>query len=372
MKHADLEVFGGDLPGDNAEITVENSRVVERLSQGTQGVVWTATVEGANGVPLVLKATLITSKMLPGVDRTLQFYTKIANAHPVQFSQLFDWRLEDLDAKTKKRLNFTAARAKRATKVLWTLSARKEGTLHQVYRTLSIPQWCSMISQVCKALSIMHRRGYSHNDIFDRNVAYIRIPNGEEAVDLIFDRGFRVPAYGYVWSLIDYDDVEYKSPKVALKAANRRSRRRIRASSEEIDNIIDLASGESDAENHCTVYGEKAQREDPIDSKGFHEKVLLRSHDASMIKTVMRRTGLEPNSAAALVNVDMFMWHLCREPHTEAVHPYLPPDALYHLSEESTTYSELARYFARRAVDEKEREVGRMKRMQRMDKKRSG
>lgn len=320
------------------------------LGEGSQGTVWTARRRSSrkrgNGVsdaPYALKKRLIKSgdaamrsTKTSSALREIEFYEKVANRYPEQFSALYDWEIVEATQEMKDEFATEGSKAelKSFTHVLTTLSARKEGVLKSVYRTLNKAQWLSMLSQVCYAIALIHERGFSHGDVWEANVAYMKVPRGRDV------HVFRstVPALGYVWSIIDYGSAELK------KDETRMERQKKRYTSYELDDMISLASGEDDAEEECGTESVD------LTSPEFRKRVLS-SIDGPSVRLAMKKTGLPLHQVLALINVDSYLWHVCGHGRSQAVHPWINRSALWRMSEMKTSYASLALYFARLCRD---------------------
>lgn len=333
------------------EALIKDVVKVATLGEGSQGTVWTARLRGSrrrtkgiSAAPYALKQRLIKKTDAEMRDtksssalREIEFYRKVANKFPNAFSKLYDWEITPASDEIKE--SFTAGNQdgtslKNYTHVLTTLSARKEGVLRSVYSVLDRSQWLSMLAQVCNAIALIHERGFSHGDVWEANVAYMQVPWDR---DVAVHRT-TVPSCGYVWSIIDYGSVELKedeSPK---------ERKKKRASSYELDDMISLVSGEDDAQNVCGNPGEEA-----IGSE-FRRRVL-KSVDGPSVRLAMKQTGLPLNQTLALINLDAYMWHLCGKMRSDTVNPWIDRGSLLQMSDMHASYSALATSFARLARD---------------------
>lgn len=326
---------------------------VGTLGEGSQGTVWTARRrssrrrgKGVEDAPYALKQRLIKKNDAAMRDtktssalREIEFYRKVANRYQEQFSKLYDWEITEATDEMREMFRPEGGKAarrslKQFTHVLTTLSARKEGVLKSVYQTLNKTQWLSMLAQVCYAIALIHERGFSHGDVWEANVAYMRVPRGREVH--IFRSS--VPALGYVWSIIDYGSAELKTDETKTE------RKKKRYTSYELDDMISLASGEDDAEEECGS--------DSVDvtSPEFRKHVMS-SIDGPSVRLIMQKTGLPLHQSLALMNVDSYLWHVCGRGRSPSIHPWISRNALLHMSEMKVSYASLALYFAKLCRD---------------------
>lgn len=336
-------------PDKDREVTIREVVKVSVLGEGSQGTVWTARRKGSRGkslnsVPYALKQRLIkkadaalrdtkTSSAL----REIEFYKRVANRHPDHFSKLYDWEITEASDEMREAFITEDADITKYTHMLTTLSARKEGVLRTVYHSLSRGQWLSMIAQVCYAISLLHDKGFSHGDVWESNIGYMRIPWNR---DVGIYRS-SVPGLGYMWSIIDYGSVELTADETE------KERTKKRASSYELDDMISLVSGEDDAYDEC---GKEAV---DIKSGDFRRRVLS-SIDGPSVKELMKKTGLPIWQVLALLNLDAYLLHVCGHERTSKTKsfPWVGRDALLRLSEMKVSYGSLALYFAKLARDE--------------------
>ncbi len=339
---------------DRDQVRIADVVKVSTLGEGSQGTVWTARKrssrsrgKGPASAPYALKQRLIkksdasmrTTKTSSAL-REIEFYKKVANRYPDQFSQLYDWEITEATQEMKDAFNTEVggttregrSALKQFTHILTTLSARKEGVLKTVYHTLTRAQWLSMLSQVCYAIALIHDRGFSHGDVWEANVAFMRVPYTR---DIQIYRT-TVPSFGYVWSIIDYGSVELKADETEQE------KKKKRASSYELDDMISLASGEDDAEEVCGV--------DSVDTQSpeFRKRVFA-SLDGPSVRAAMKKTGLPIQQVLALISLDSYLWHVCGHERSPRVKPWIDRDALIHLSEVKASYANLAVFFARLA-----------------------
>lgn len=322
---------------------------VSTLGEGSQGTVWTARKRSSHrrgksvaDAPYALKQRLIKRGDAAMRDtksssalREIEFYRKVANRYPEQFSELYDWEITEATPELREQFAPEDGKKTDFTHVLTTLSARKEGVLKSVYRSLSKAQWLSMLSQVCYGIALIHKQGFSHGDVWEANVAYMKVPRGR---DIHIFRS-SVPALGYEWSIIDYGSAEIKADESDA------ARRKKRYTSYELDDMISLASGEDDAEEDCGA--------DSADVTGAEfRKRVLSSIDGPSVRLAMKKTGLPLHQVLALVNLDSYLWHVCKHGRTCDVHPWINRSALFHMSEVKTSYASLALYFAKLCREE--------------------
>lgn len=332
------------------EVGIREVVKVAVLGEGSQGTVWTARRKGSRGkslnsLPYALKQRLIKKTDAAMRDtktssalREIEFYKRVANRYPDHFSKLYDWEITEASDEMKEELIIEDADITKYTHMLTTLSARKEGVLKAVYHSLSRGQWLSMLAQVCYAISLLHDKGFSHGDVWESNIGYMRIPWNR---DVGIYRS-SVPGLGYMWSIIDYGSVELTADETE------RERTKKRASSYELDDMIALVSGEDDASRLC---GDEAT--DAVKTNEFHRRVLS-SVDGPSVKELMKKTGLPIWQVLALLNLDAYLWHVCGYTRSGKAAPFawIGREALLRLSEMKVSYGSLALYFAKLARDE--------------------
>lgn len=340
---------------EDTAIGIEDVVKVDILGEGTQGIVWSARKKGRSrsgktvaAAPYALKWRLIKKTdaamhdtKTSSVLRELEFYLKVANKHPEFFSKLYDWSIIEATQEIKDSFNTElgdTVRANRSsqkqyTHLFVTLSARKEGVLKSVYHSLSREQWLSMLAQLCHAIALIHEKGFSHGDVWEANVSFMRVPWSRT---LQLGRGVMVPSCGYVWSIIDYGSAELHTDETE------KERKKKRASSYELDDLISLASGEDDAEEVCE------SRTRDLESKEFKKRVFS-SIDGPSVREVIKNTGLPVRQALALMNLDAYLWHVCKHERSPKIKPWIDRESLIKMADARASYSSLATFFARMA-----------------------
>ena len=78
----------------------------------------------------------------------------------------------------------------------------KDGDLDSIFKILNRNQFISMLIQILYALYLMHINDFFHNDISLKNICYKKT---ELPYIKIFN--FKIPTYGYIYSLIDFTSV---------------------------------------------------------------------------------------------------------------------------------------------------------------------
>ena len=78
----------------------------------------------------------------------------------------------------------------------------KDGTLNDIYNILTKHQVYSLIIQIIYALHLMHTNDFTHNDPSTHNIMYKKTK-----IKYIKILGLSIPTYGYIFSLIDYGDI---------------------------------------------------------------------------------------------------------------------------------------------------------------------
>lgn len=330
------------------DVKIEHAVKIALLGEGSQGLVWSVRMKKRprSYHTYALKQRLVrrrdasmSNTKTSSVLRELEFYKRVANRFPGAFSRLYDWELVEATPELKEQISvsddYDAKERGEYTHVFTTLTDKKEGILKSIYRELNKAQWLSMFAQVCHAIAILEERGFSHDDIWEANVAFNRIPWAREVP--IF-RG-SVPSLGYIWSIIDYGNVQLMTDYEGGKSASVR-KRRTRASSEELDDMISLASGEDDAIKVCGV---AAMDEESAEFR----KQVLNSIDGPSVRVMMRKTGLPVHMALALLNLDAYVWHSCGKARPDSLKQWLDRGALLQLADARASYAALATSFAR-------------------------
>jgi hypothetical protein len=78
----------------------------------------------------------------------------------------------------------------------------KDGLIRDLIPKLNKKELYSMIIQIIYALNLMHINGYYHLDVNNGNTCYTKTKI--KTLDIL---GYRVPTFGYLYSLIDYSDI---------------------------------------------------------------------------------------------------------------------------------------------------------------------
>jgi serine/threonine protein kinase len=78
----------------------------------------------------------------------------------------------------------------------------KDGDFESIFTNLNRNEYLSMIIQILYALYLMHSNYFFHNDINSKNICY-------KKTDLTHIKifNYKVPTYGYIFSLIDFTTV---------------------------------------------------------------------------------------------------------------------------------------------------------------------
>ena len=72
-----------------------------------------------------------------------------------------------------------------------------------------------MLIQLLYALHLIHSNGYYHLDVKSDNIGFVRT-----SLEYIYILNYKIPTYGYIWSLIDYGNV--LSFKFSLKNSEKK------------------------------------------------------------------------------------------------------------------------------------------------------
>lgn len=317
-------------------VTIEDVTTVSILGTGTQGIVWSARLKSqkprdypqfALKERLIKKtdAQMLNTKTSSSL-REIVFYREVANKYPLFFTKLYDWKI--FAATKEDKSKFNEEKNEKYTHIFVTLSARKEGILKDVFKTLDQAQWLSMLSQICYALSLIREHGFSHGDVWESNIAFNRVA-WDSNVSIYTTK---LQTLGYVWSIIDYGSVRLDSDERRVTTHDKRS------SSYDLDHLLVLISGQDAAQKQCKVY-----EEDNI--KKFSEKVF-NSVDGPSVRAIMKKTGLPIGLCVALLSLDAYVWHLCGKRRDDDVKAWINRGLILEMSDARASYGNLALRFA--------------------------
>jgi hypothetical protein len=89
----------------------------------------------------------------------------------------------------------------------------KDGVLANIIKQLSIKQYVSMVIQYVYAIYLMAKNKYDHTDLHLYNYTFKNIPTHK----IIKVSGYKIPSYGYQFSIIDYGLIKHVSFEMGRK-----------------------------------------------------------------------------------------------------------------------------------------------------------
>jgi len=206
---------------------MENYSEIKKLGNGVMGV--TYKIKANNKFYALKRQKILKSEINKSskskIWREIKFANKM-NKYPNHFMKLYKYEIIENcnhiqpisskifkpDTKFQKILN-SYSDSDYCIELIYDL---KDGTLEQIINKLDQNQIYSFIIQLTYAIYLMRSKGYFHTDIHTRNVAYIKC-NLKTYIEIF---GYKVPTYGYIWSLIDYGEV--LSEKFELKKSEKK------------------------------------------------------------------------------------------------------------------------------------------------------
>lgn len=197
----------------------------KQLGKGQHGTVFLAMDTSGN------KYAYKTEKILPKdvkqslkspYWREIDFALTVANKHPGQFMNLYDWKiddncihikydfndkfykLEDLPKSQQKYIKNINASPYCSIK-LWSLI---DGTLYDLVEPklkFTKRVFYDILIQIIYIIYIMHDAGYQHNDFHPSNIGYIK--TNQSSINIF---GHDIPTHGYLFKAIDFGLVLHK------------------------------------------------------------------------------------------------------------------------------------------------------------------
>lgn len=315
------------------KVTLDSVKRGKLIGRGTQAIAWSAKDKDGkdNYVIKIRYITRIDSEMKSydssSVRREIRFlrdlydeYGAYAERH---FSTLYDYYVGKSGVQEDKYKSEGMRITSKYNYIFISLSDKKDGDLHKIYKKLDQGQWFSMLAQISFALHMMQSLKWTHHDVWSRNITY-NIVDKDKKIK-VFDK--YIPTFGYIWSLIDYGDVEYQRNK----------------GTDDFAEIINLASGYEDiVENPLS--------QDP-ESKNFKKKIRNDRLDFPSISAAMNYSGLDEGAAFALINIQAFAWYLCNylPKNTKS---YIPRELLLKMADARSSYHKISILFSNMAIQE--------------------
>jgi serine/threonine protein kinase len=160
--------------------------------------------------------------------REIEFARNMSKKYPDHFMKLYDYDIVDsckhiqkyaynpkiFSKKLQKEIKLLAKSPYCSRKIYSLIDHTFKDKLHKLNRK----QLYSAIIQITYVTHLMHKHGYTHNDLHPANIG---IKKTKRKYIKIFSK--KVPTYGYIYSAIDYDVVLHKKYKL-----NRDERKKVK------------------------------------------------------------------------------------------------------------------------------------------------
>jgi serine/threonine protein kinase len=195
-----------------ADVTVKKV-----LGYGMIGTVNLATDDAGNKYALKIQHILkkdVLKSLASYVWREIEF-AKTMNIYPDQFMTLYDYEISTCDHKQKYAMDlkiFDEKTQKKFAKLAASpicvkmLYAYKGQTIQQLLeRKISLKLRCSLAAQIIGIADLLKHHGYRHGDMHFGNMTVTKTDKKYVTLSNI-----RIPTYGYMVSVIDYDSVLHK------------------------------------------------------------------------------------------------------------------------------------------------------------------
>lgn len=192
---------------------VDDYKIIKEIAHGMFGTVF---LVKKNNVKYAMKIEKVLKKDANiKLQNELKFMKVVASKHPNQFIQLVDYDIvenckhiqkyahDPTIFNTKKQKLFEKLKnSKYCIRKIYTLV---DNTLKEIANKLSVKQMYSMIIQLYYALHILYSKGYVHGDFHMGNIGVVITTSKH-----VNAFGHKIPTFGYIYKLIDYDDIVYK------------------------------------------------------------------------------------------------------------------------------------------------------------------
>jgi len=185
----------------------------------------------------------IKKNLLSKVWREIEF-AKFTKKYAAHFLQLVDYKFIDKcthDQKLPTYFNFPSdkiglknkhdyEKLQQSSYCVQFVYDLLDGTLASIFNKLNKRQFISMLIQLVWIIYLLQENSYKHNDLHFANVMYKKVPMNEYITIL----NYKIPTYGYIYSVIDYGEV--LSPKFGF--ANRNEKYMFNMYSSDLDFVM--------------------------------------------------------------------------------------------------------------------------------------
>lgn len=269
--------------GKNQHVKIADVKIGKEIGRGMVGTTYLATDKKGNKyaykVEHVLDEHLEKSFKSP-IWRENMFAKHMGEKYPDQFITLHDFAF-DHDCshiqqyatpvkffdRSKREVFKRLAKSKTCIKRLYSLV---DGTLTNIWHSLSKKQLYSMLIQFVNIVMLLRKHGYVHSDLHMGNIGYIKTKKKTISLKGI-GKNTSVETYGYIFKAIDYGLVKNITYKHMLNDTELKE-----FSNNDLANLIYWAF------NHATYYEyEKAMQ----DKHGKIGPATFKEYDAAFNKT---------------------------------------------------------------------------------------
>lgn len=178
-----------------------NITLIEKIGDGWSSSVYKCKIDNKYGIYKLEKTKNINNKYdSSNYYRQIDFSVCVGNKYPdmfltlIQSGVIYDCNLymkipDNMPSYLKKE-KANSNKLKTCTYLLYIPIL--DGTLRSIINKLSNIEYKDMVRQIIKIISVIHKHGYTHNDIHDENIMYKKTKNK------------------YKWYIIDYGLVHHK------------------------------------------------------------------------------------------------------------------------------------------------------------------
>jgi hypothetical protein len=197
---------------------IDDIKVGKELGHGMIGTTYLATDKKGNKYALKIEHILqkdIKYSLKSPIWRELEFANNMGKKYPDQFMVIYDHKIisacnhkqvysydPKIFNKEDKKMFSDLAKSKYCIKRLYPY---KGISLQKLVSKLTNQQFYSMIIQLIYIIYLMQKHGYVHGDFHSGNVAALKTT--KKTINIL---GYKVPTYGYIYSVIDYGFIRHK------------------------------------------------------------------------------------------------------------------------------------------------------------------
>lgn len=215
---------------------LENTEVVRLLANGAIGITYLINYKGSGGVdtPAILKIRKLFDdevRAKNSVMYVIQEFDKFASKYPDHFMSLKEIKMisnctwdyySEIKLNNIKQPKRERPENKSKTCLAAIYTPVLSGTLKSWYSDFIFPNYkqsakyiYSFLSQLFYIFYLMDRNNWYHTDLNTGNMMYKSVSENYEVLANINGKIYKIPTFGYLWYVIDYDTLY--TPAISVK-----------------------------------------------------------------------------------------------------------------------------------------------------------